>query len=65
MNSFKDGARFEPDYILLLRRNNDISYYQQQQIFVEPKGTYLLEKDKSKQVGFKIRHLLLHSQDKH
>lgn len=46
--SFKDGARFEPDYILLLRKNDTIRY-EQQQIFVEPKGAHLLDKDKWKE----------------
>ncbi|MBQ8999704.1 MAG: DEAD/DEAH box helicase family protein [Clostridium sp.] len=42
--SFNDGARFEPDYILLLKKNNEIKY-EQQQIFVEPKGSHLLKND--------------------
>ena len=35
--SFEDGGRFEPDYILLLKRK-DSSQIEQQQIFIEPKG---------------------------
>ena len=46
--SFKDGLRFEPDYILILKQNNSINY-EQQQIFVEPKGKHLLDKDKWKE----------------
>lgn len=46
--SFKEGKRFEPDYILLLR-NNLSEKIEQQQIFVEPKGTHLLEKDSWKE----------------
>ena len=46
--SFKDGGRFEPDYILLLKRK-DNSAFEQQQIFIEPKGGHLLEKDNWKE----------------
>lgn len=42
--SFEDGERFEPDYVLFLRRDKTDSY-EQLQIFIEPKGTQLLEKD--------------------
>lgn len=47
--SFNDGARFEPDYILLLKKTDEV-IYEQQQIFVEPKGTHLLKKDEWKEV---------------
>ena len=46
--SFEDGARFEPDYILLLKRK-DNSQVEQQQIFIEPKGAHLLKPDKWKE----------------
>ena len=46
--SFEDGARFEPDYILLLKRK-DNSQVEQQQIFIEPKGAHLLKQDKWKE----------------
>lgn len=46
--SFEDGARFEPDYILLLKRK-DGSQIEQQQIFIEPKGAHLLKQDKWKE----------------
>lgn len=46
--SFEDGGRFEPDYILLLKRK-DSSQIEQQQIFIEPKGSHLLEQDKWKE----------------
>ena len=46
--SFKDGLRFEPDYILLLKKNNSINY-EQQQIFVEPKGEQLFKQDNWKE----------------
>lgn len=42
--SFDDGERFEPDYVIFLRRNKT-NGFEQLQIFVEPKGTQLLEKD--------------------
>ncbi len=42
--SFEDGERFEPDYVLFLRRDRTDGY-EQLQIFIEPKGTQLLEKD--------------------
>lgn len=42
--SFEDGERFEPDYVLFLQKNKTDGF-EQLQIFVEPKGTQLLEKD--------------------
>lgn len=42
--SFDDGERFEPDYVLFLQKKKTDSF-EQLQIFVEPKGTQLLEKD--------------------
>ena len=45
--SFDEGKRFEPDYILILNKNGSI--VEQQQIFIEPKGEFLLEKDAWKQ----------------
>ena len=46
--SFKDGERFEPDYILFLHKKKSDGY-EQLQVFIEPKGTHLLEKDKWKE----------------
>lgn len=46
--SFDDGERFEPDYLLFLHKNNSDGY-EQLQIFIEPKGTHLLENDKWKE----------------
>ena len=46
--SFEDGARFEPDYILLLKRKGN-SQVEQQQIFIEPKRAHLLKQDKWKE----------------
>jgi len=46
--SFIGGERFEPDYLLFLRRKNT-SGYDQYQIFVEPKGDHLIEGDKWKE----------------
>lgn len=45
--SFKTGERFEPDFLLFMRKNG--SPAEQQQIYVEPKGTHLLQTDKWKE----------------
>ncbi|NLG14641.1 MAG: DEAD/DEAH box helicase family protein [Lentisphaerae bacterium] len=46
--SFEGGERFEPDYLLFLRKKNATGF-EQLQLFVEPKGTHLLETDKWKE----------------
>lgn len=46
--SFVAGERFEPDYVLFLRKNKTDGF-EQIQIFVEPKGTHLLQQDSWKQ----------------
>lgn len=46
--SFKGGERFEPDYVLFLHSNTK-NGYEQLQVFIEPKGTHLLEKDSWKE----------------
>ena len=46
--SFDGGERFEPDYVLFLRAHADIGY-EQIQVFIEPKGTHLIENDKWKE----------------
>ena len=46
--SFDGGERFEPDYLLLLRKKSVIGY-EQYQIFVEPKGNHLIAQDKWKE----------------
>ena len=46
--SFEDGERFEPDYVIFLQKPGTDGF-EQLQIFVEPKGTMLLEKDKWKE----------------
>lgn len=46
--SFDGGERFEPDYLMFLRKWNAIRY-EQYQIFVEPKGNHLLVQDKWKE----------------
>lgn len=43
-----NGERFEPDFILLLRKRNG-EIFEQQQIFIEPKGEHLVDKDLWKQ----------------
>lgn len=47
--SFDNGERFEPDYILLLQNTDEENSVTQFQIFIEPKGTHLIDKDKWKQ----------------
>ena len=46
--SFSDGERFEPDYLLLLHKQNNDGY-EQLQVFIEPKGSHLIEEDKWKE----------------
>lgn len=46
--SFDAGERFEPDYLLFLHKNNGAGY-EQLQVFIEPKGTHLVENDKRKE----------------
>lgn len=46
--SFDKGRRFEPDYALFLQKN-DGDKFEQWQIFIEPKGTHLLQDDKWKE----------------
>ena len=46
--SFDSGERFEPDYVLFLH-STKIDGYEQMQIFIEPKGTHLVESDKWKE----------------
>lgn len=45
--SFESGERFEPDFLLFLRKGGSAPV--QQQIYVEPKGTHLLDVDNWKQ----------------
>lgn len=42
--SFDDGGRFEPDYVLFLHKDKEEGF-EQLQVFIEPKGTHLLEND--------------------
>lgn len=46
--SFEGGERFEPDYVLFLHSNKKDGY-EQLQVFIEPKGAHLLEKDSWKE----------------
>lgn len=46
--SFEDGKRFEPDYVLFLQKGTT-NEFEQLQIFIEPKGSHLLEKDSWKE----------------
>lgn len=46
--SFDGGERFEPDYVLFLQKDN-ADGFEQLQVFIEPKGTHLVETDKWKE----------------
>lgn len=46
--SFEGGERFEPDYLLFLH-SAKAEGYEQLQVFIEPKGTHLVETDKWKE----------------
>lgn len=46
--SFDGGERFEPDYLLFLHLPQQEGY-EQIQVFIEPKGTHLVEKDRWKE----------------
>ncbi len=46
--SFSGGERFEPDYVLFLHRPANAGY-EQIQVFIEPKGTHLIENDRWKE----------------
>lgn len=46
--SFNGGERFEPDYVLFLQKDNSDGF-EQFQVFIEPKGTHLIENDKWKE----------------
>lgn len=46
--SFDGGERFEPDYLLFLHLPKQDGY-EQLQIFIEPKGTHLVDKDSWKE----------------
>ena len=50
--SFESGERFEPDFVLFLRRKNSDSW-ETRQIFVEPKGEHLLLQDAWKETFLK------------
>jgi len=46
--SFEGGQRFEPDYVLFLRNNNETSF-ELLQIFIETKGEHLMKENKWKE----------------
>lgn len=46
--SFKEGLRFEPDFVLFMRRYHSTEY-EQLQIFIEPKGDHLIAQDSWKE----------------
>lgn len=45
---FDTGERFEPDFLLFLRKKGTDGFLQEQ-IYIEPKGSHLLEKDQWKE----------------
>lgn len=45
---FETGERFEPDFLLFLQEKGTDGYTQEQ-VYIEPKGSHLLEKDKWKE----------------
>ncbi len=61
--NFEDGRAFEPDFVLfLLQKNGETTTYQ---LFIEPKGEYLKERDEWKETFLKtiqeqgITHILV------
>ena len=46
--SFDGGERFETDFLLFLHKQNSDGY-EQLQVFIEPKGSHLIESDKWKE----------------
>ena len=50
--NFADGAAFEPDFLLYLRHKNDRQSHILQ-LFIEPKGEHLLQKDSWKEAFLK------------
>ncbi|MFJ1628459.1 hypothetical protein ACEN4P_12270 [Marinilactibacillus psychrotolerans] len=50
--TFDTGERFEPDFLLFLQESKSEGYIQQQ-IYIEPKGSHLLETDKWKEEALK------------
>lgn len=47
--SFKDGSKYEPDFVLFLKRKNSESLFDYWQIFIEPKAANLMLTDKWKE----------------
>lgn len=45
--SFEDGERFEPDFLLFIKKNKESGYHVDQ-VYVDPNGSHLLEKDRWK-----------------
>jgi type III restriction enzyme len=55
--TFEDGQQFEPDFVLFLQQIS-ADHIVQYQVFIEPKGTHLLDKDIWKENFLsKIRHM--------
>jgi type III restriction enzyme len=47
--SFKDGERFEPDFLLLARKHKLSGDFETEQVYIEPKGNLFLETDEWKE----------------
>lgn len=48
--SFDTGERFEPDFLLFLRRRSqDGAEFEQRQVYIEPKGEHLADFDRWKE----------------
>jgi len=51
--NFKDGQRFQPDFVLFLREKGKLLIYQ---LFIEPKGKYLQDNDRWKETFLNENH---------
>lgn len=47
--SFSDGERFEPDFLLFVRKHKNQTFVSNQ-VYVEPKGSHLLSNDRWKEI---------------
>lgn len=47
--SFKNGERFEPDFLLLARKHKPSGDFETEQVYIEPKGNLFLETDEWKE----------------
>lgn len=54
--AFDNGAAYEPDFVLFLRKKGSADRYDNVQIFIEPKGGYLRKNDAWKEAALKRIH---------